>query len=84
MNILFLLLSIEIKKESFKTNNKDVKLLLIEEPEAHTHPQIQYIFAQKIEEILKEVPGMQTIISTHSPHIVSNHPFENIRYMSLG
>ena len=83
MNILFLLLSIEIKKEAFKANNKDIKLLLIEEPEAHTHPQIQYIFAQKIEEILKEVPGMQTIISTHSPHIVSNHPFENIRYMSL-
>lgn len=83
MNILFLLLSIEIKKEAFKANNKDIKLLLIEEPEAHTHPQIQYIFAQKIENILKEVPNMQTIISTHSPHIVSNHPFENIRYMSL-
>jgi len=83
MNILFLLLSIEIKKEAFKANNKDIKLLLIEEPEAHTHPQIQYIFAQKIEDILKEVPNMQTIVSTHSPHIVSNHPFENIRYMSL-
>ncbi len=83
MNILYLLLSIEIKKESFKANNKDIKLLLIEEPEAHTHPQIQYIFAQKIEEILLQVPNMQTIISTHSPHIVSNHPFENIRYMSL-
>lgn len=83
MNILFLLLSIEIKKEAFKANKKDIKLLLIEEPEAHTHPQIQYIFAQKIEEILKDVPNMQTIISTHSPHIVSNHPFENIRYMSL-
>ena len=83
MNILFLLLSIEITKEAFKVNNKDIKLLLIEEPEAHTHPQIQYIFAQKIEDILKEVPNMQTIISTHSPHIVSNHPFENIRYMSL-
>ena len=52
MNILFLLLSIEIKKEAFKSNNKDIKLLLIEEPEAHTHPQIQYIFAQKIEDIL--------------------------------
>ena len=83
MNILFLLLRIEIKKEAFKANNKDIKLLLIEEPEAHTHPQIQYIFAQKIEDILKEVSNMQTIISTHSPHIVSNHPFENIRYMSL-
>lgn len=83
MNILFLLLSIEIKKESFKANNKDIKLLLIEEPEAHTHPQIQYIFAQKIEALLCQVPNMQTIISTHSPHIVSNHPFENIRYMSM-
>lgn len=83
MNILFLLLSIEIKKEAFKANNKDIKLLLIEEPEAHTHPQLQCIFAQKIEDILREVPNMQTIISTHSPHIVSNHPFENIRYMSL-
>lgn len=29
------------------------------------------------------MPNLQTIISTHSPHIVSNHPFENIRYMSL-
>lgn len=83
MNILFLLLSIEIKKEAFKVNNKDIKLLLIEEPEAHTHPQIQYIFAQKIEKLLSQVPNLQTIISTHSPHIVSNHPFENIRYMSL-
>lgn len=25
---------------------------------------------------------MQTIITTHSPHIVASHPFENIRYMS--
>lgn len=83
MNVLFLILSIEIRKESFKANNKDIKLLLIEEPEAHTHPQIQYIFAQKIEKLLSQVPNLQTIISTHSPHIVSNHPFENIRYMSL-
>ena len=25
---------------------------------------------------------MQTIITTHFPHIVASHPFENIRYMS--
>lgn len=83
MNILFLLLTIEIKKASFKNNNKDIKLLLIEEPEAHTHPQIQYIFARKIERILNDVPNLQTIISTHSPHMVSKHSFEDIRYMSL-
>lgn len=83
MNILYLLLSIEIKKGNFLSNNKDIKLLYIEEPEAHTHPQLQYIFARKIEDILRGVPGLQSIITTHSPHIVANHPFKNIRYMLL-
>ena len=83
MNILYLLLNIEIKKNNFLTNKKDIKLLFIEEPEAHTHPQLQYIFARKISEIVSDVPGMQTIITTHSSHIVSNHPFENIRYMAV-
>ncbi|MBD5086493.1 MAG: AAA family ATPase [Clostridiales bacterium] len=82
MNILYLLLNIEIKKNRFLTNKKDIKLLFIEEPEAHTHPQLQYIFARKISEIVSGIPGMQTIITTHSSHIVASHPFENIRYMS--
>ena len=83
MNVLYLLLSIEIKKNKFKANKKDIKILFIEEPEAHTHPQLQYIFARKISDIVNDISGMQTIITTHSPHIVANHPFENIRYMSV-
>lgn len=83
MNILYLLLNIEIKKRNFNIQKKDIKLLFIEEPEAHTHPQLQYIFARKISELVSDVSGMVTIISTHSPHIVANHPFENIRYMSV-
>lgn len=82
MNILYLLLNIEIKKNNFNTNKKDIKLFFIEEPEAHTHPQLQYIFSRKISEMVSGILGMQTIISTHSPHIVASHPFENIRYMS--
>lgn len=82
MNILYLLLNIEIKKNNFISNKKDIKLLFIEEPEAHTHPQLQYIFARKISEIVSGIPGMQTIVTTHSPHIVASHPFKNIRYMS--
>lgn len=81
MNILYLLLTIEIKIKRFENNNRDIKLLFIEEPEAHTHPQMQYIFARKIESMFDNVVGLQTIITTHSPHIVANHPFENIRYM---
>jgi len=82
MNILYLLLNIEIKKNRFLTNKKDIKILFIEEPEAHTHPQLQYIFARKIIDIVSGIPGMQTIITTHSSNIVARHPFENIRYMS--
>ncbi|PKM49719.1 MAG: ATP-dependent endonuclease [Firmicutes bacterium HGW-Firmicutes-7] len=81
MNVLYLLLDIEIKKTSLLQKNKDIKLLFIEEPEAHTHPQLQYIFARKISSLFSGIKGFQTIISTHSPHIVSKHPFSNIRYM---
>ena len=81
MNILYLLLDIEIKKSSLKARNCDIKLLFIEEPEAHTHPQLQYVFARKISELLGDIHGFQSVITTHSPHIVSKHPFENIRYM---
>lgn len=84
MNILYLLLNLEIKRTSFVANSKDIKLLFIEEPEAHTHPQLQYIFARKISEIIDSLSGVQAIITTHSPHIVANHPFENIRYMLIG
>ena len=84
MNILYLLLNMEIKRSNFIANNKDIKLLFIEEPEAHTHPQLQYIFARKVGEIIKDMPGVQAIITTHSPHIVANHPFNNIRYMLIG
>lgn len=83
MNILYLLLNMEIKRSTFAANNKDIKLLFIEEPEAHTHPQLQYIFARKISEMINSLPGVQAIITTHSPHIVANHPFENIRYMLI-
>ncbi len=82
MNILYLLLNIEAKKKLFMENDKDIKLFFIEEPEAHTHPQLQYIFAEKIGSLLSGIHNMQTVISTHSPHIVSNHPFEHIRYMA--
>lgn len=81
MNILYLLLDIEIKKSSLQARNCDIKLLFIEEPEAHTHPQLQYVFSRKISELLGDIHGFQSVISTHSPHIVSKHPFENIRYM---
>lgn len=81
MNILYLILIIEIKIAEFNKNKKAIKLFFIEEPEAHTHPQLQYVFADKIKSLLSNVDNLQTLITTHSPHIVSKSDFEDIRYM---
>ncbi len=81
MNILYLLLMIEIKKDLFNDKDASINLLFIEEPEAHTHPQMQYVFSEKIAKILKGVNNLQTLITTHSSHIVKKSNFKNIKYI---
>ncbi|MFY4758511.1 ATP-dependent nuclease [Aliarcobacter butzleri] len=81
MNILYLLLDIEMKKESFIEEQKDINLLFIEEPEAHTHPQMQYKFINKIKKVFESINNLQTIITTHSAQIVSNCDFKDIKYL---
>lgn len=83
MNILYLLLNIEIEMADFKASGRDINLLFIEEPEAHTHPQLQYVFIDKIKETLKEIKGLQTFISTHSAYIVKKCNFKDIRYFRV-
>jgi len=81
MNIIYLLLDIEIKKYNIIKDNKPINLLFIEEPEAHTHPQMQYVFAEQIKKIIKDPENLQTLITTHSSHIVSKCDFKDIRYL---
>lgn len=81
MNILYVLLAIEIRKEAFSKNDRQINLLFIEEPEAHTHPQMQYVFAREIKSLLKGIPNLQSFITTHSSHIVSQCDFKDIRYL---
>eukprot|EP01090_Pellita_catalonica_P012349 TRINITY_DN2656_c0_g1_i2.p1 TRINITY_DN2656_c0_g1~~TRINITY_DN2656_c0_g1_i2.p1 ORF type:complete len:621 (+),score=69.39 TRINITY_DN2656_c0_g1_i2:2610-4472(+) len=80
MNILYLLLQLEIKKEFLIEGNKDINLLFVEEPEAHTHPQMQAVFIEKVRILLEDIPFLQTFITTHSSHIVKNSDFKDIRY----
>lgn len=81
MNILYVLLAIEIRKEAFEKNGRQINLLFIEEPEAHTHPQMQYVFAREIKKLLKTIPNLQSVITTHSSHVVSQCDFRDIRYL---
>lgn len=98
LNLIGMIFEIEVIMAGFRKdmfdNEKpaDINLLFIEEPEAHTHPQMQYVFIKNIKDILKEScyiknkTGkivLQTLISTHSSHIVSECNFDDIKYFSV-
>ncbi len=63
-------------------------LVIIEEPEAHLHAQVQQVFINKAYEVLRKHQNLkenkqfstQLIISTHSNHIAHEVDFKNLRY----
>ncbi len=93
LNLFSMIFNIRIKLDYLSKKNKvdenptPINLLFIEEPEAHTHPQMQYVFITNIKQILQDQQkqsgnkfALQTIISTHSSHIVSQCDFKDIKY----
>lgn len=96
-NLIYLVLKVVSFIEKFKKASPLYKseelLILIEEPEAHLHPQMQQVFISQIKRTIKETNekenlAIQVIISTHSSHIVTeagidvDRSFERIRYFS--
>lgn len=93
MNLICMIFEIEILIQEFKREKEkkpaDINLLFIEEPEAHTHPQMQYVFIKNIKKLLQdgiqrqdgEQRSLQYIISTHSSHIVADSDFDDIKYL---
>lgn len=63
-------------------------LVLIEEPEAHLHAQVQQVFIKKAYKTLRNHERLkdntnfntQLIISTHSSYVVMGSDFQNLRY----
>ncbi|MDR1054974.1 MAG: ATP-dependent endonuclease [Prevotellaceae bacterium] len=93
MNLICMIFEIEILIQEFKREKEkkpaDINLLFIEEPEAHTHPQMQYVFIKNIKKLIKEgiqredgeKRKLQYIITTHSSHIVADSDFNDIKYL---
>ena len=88
-------MNIEIELNDFRKDSKkdelpaDINILFIEEPEAHTHPQMQYVFIKNIKDLLREkkkIEGsdrrinLQTLMTTHSSHILAESNFDDIKY----
>ncbi len=95
MNLISMIFEIEILVQDFKRDKDkkpaDINLLIIEEPEAHTHPQMQYVFIKNIKKLLGEGViredgihrPLQYIITTHSSHIVADSDFDDIKYLKV-
>lgn len=76
------------KAKSKNMTIEPIHLVLIEEPEAHLHIQVQQVFARKAYDFLIKGDFLeqnsnfttQLIISTHSSHIAREISFEDLRY----
>ena len=64
-------------------SEQDLRLLLIEEPEAHLHPQMQQVLADALIEASKKdqpegVRQSQVIVTSHSPLLASHFPVDKV------
>lgn len=74
-NILYLSLFIaELENSSSK---HEINILLIEEPEAHLHPQLQKILFAN----LNDLKTTQVFMTSHSTHIASDCDYKNLNIM---
>lgn len=77
LSVIFLFQAAMFQKLG-EENQGTAPVLLLEEPEAHLHPQA----ARTLWEGLSKVPG-QKIVTTHSPYFVQNVPIHNLRLVRL-
>ncbi|MDY2697961.1 MAG: AAA family ATPase [Lachnospiraceae bacterium] len=75
-------------KELLENGIEPLHIVLLEEPEAHLHVQVQQVFIKKAYDVLtnsqflKEHGNFQTqlVISSHSSHIAREVDFKDLRY----
>jgi predicted ATP-dependent endonuclease of OLD family len=76
------------KGAALDTEVPPLHLVLVEEPEAHLHAQVQQVFIQKAYSILRNHADLrankklhtQLVVSTHSSHVAREADFSSLRY----
>ena len=76
-NILYISMLMEHFKNRISKSETAGQLLLIEEPEAHLHPQLQRVLYNAL-----DINKAQVILSTHSTHVSSRAPIESCIVMT--
>ncbi len=79
-NLIYVATVLSDIKDCHKEDDVSIYTLLIEEPEAHLHPQLQvnlYNFLKSAD----DNENSQTFITTHSPTLTSKIPLENLILM---
>lgn len=72
-NILYIAILMEYLKRRIALDRSAGQLILIEEPEAHLHPQLQFSLIAALRAI-----GVQTILTSHSTQVTSQVPLSSI------
>lgn len=92
-NLIYMVVEILDLHEKWKAEEEQrapLHLIFIEEPEAHLHAQLQQVFIRNILGLMNiddEIDGAyisQTVVTTHSPHILYERGFTPIRYFRRG
>jgi putative ATP-dependent endonuclease of OLD family len=81
-NNLLYLATVFAELEGFNEQNTLHKLLLIEEPEAHLHPQLQTRLLQYLQRVASK-EHTQVIVTTHSPVIASSVSLDAINVLAI-
>ena len=82
-NLIFMCLKVEAFVQQYKSDVVDI--FVIEEPEAHMHPQMERMLINFINDILsnKGDNRVQGIITTHSSEIIKCSDLKNIRVLRI-
>lgn len=91
LNLIGILFELETKFSEILSEPAEINIIYVEEPEAHTHPQLQYIFIRNIKEHIhshrealkkdNQNKAVQILLTTHSSHIVAECDFDDIIYL---